>query len=666
MKDIYNIVKVSDIDDVDLTKIIRKCNDTPNLISYYYPHIFMNRDKINKADLEILIKQFTDSIKRDKNVDHTLKKYNVISNIIETLFLCIFDLNNIKNFQRYIQLNISNNEHIITDILNLIIQNKPINNLEAILNNKIDISNCVFIIEKIIDHIKKDYKDDCLEKNLLTQFQLITHVQKYLSKYKYNPYLLKIFNMNKFELLQNYVSNCVVNESHDEYLGNIFEIFENVNKCDDLSDQQIDWIRYVDVISKSLNIDDSKEKVIKSILRISFLDKVISSLKNQNYKNGAIMHLQTLIETNKIDKIISNTYINMVKTNAPFAKLEVIEHIIKYFKNFGILSNELIKLIMPKYFCKDDIKYYLDIIYRLNTNISTGKKLHIIESIIEQQKDYENKKKNATLRNTSGLPFEASKLSTYCIDNRFVEPNCEIKQDDFVNDIKGYVKFTKVLFDREIFENLKNVTVHNYLSNGVVKFGNTEIHTNMLILNVLFLFNNPSKSVSIHNIKQIIKDDNVVDDIIHTLEYYNIIKKNDEKKNSEKKDNSSVIDFITNTIFRATEVINLNTTFFDKKQEIKIELIKKAKIPIVEKPDDKMSDSISISEQQPEYLRYDVIECFILKTIKPAKVNKNDLKKIVEEKCKFSITSEGFNKCVARLFKLDYFEYQGEEIVYVP
>ena len=111
------------------------------------------------------------------------------------------------------------------------------------------------------------------------------------------------------------------------------------------------------------------------------------------------MHLQTLIETNKIEKIISNTYINMVKTNTPFAKLEVIEHIIKYFKNFGILSNELIKLIMPKYFCKDDIKYYLDIIYRLNTNISTGKKLHIIESIIEQQKDYENKKKNATLRN---------------------------------------------------------------------------------------------------------------------------------------------------------------------------------------------------------------------------------------------------------------------------
>jgi len=472
--------------------------------------------------------------------------------------------------------------------------------------------------------------------------------------------------MNKFELLQNYISNCVVNESHDEYLGNIFEIFENINKCEDISDLPCDWIKYIDKISASLDIVDPKEKVIKSILRLSFLDKVVSVLKNPNYKVPAIAHLTTVIETNKIDKILSNTYINMIKTKAQFGKLEVIENIIKYFKNYGTLSNELIKLIMPKYFCNDDIKYYLDIIYRLNTNIGTGKKLHIIETIIEQQKDYENKKKNATLRNTSGLPFEASKLSTYCIDNRFVEPNCEIKQDDFVTDIKGYVKFTKVLFDREIFENLKNVTVHNYLSNGVVKFGNTEIHTNMLILNVLFLFNNPSKSVSIHSIKQIIKDENVVNDIIHTLEYYNIIKKNDDKKDSEKKDNSSLINYITNTIFRATEVINLNTEFFDTKQEIKIELIKKVKIPVVEKSEDKKSDSNNSDLQQPEFSRYDVIECFILKTIKPSKVNKNDLKKIVEEKCKFSITQEGFNKCMLRLFNLDYFEYQGEEIVYVP
>jgi hypothetical protein len=173
MKDIYNIVKVSDIDDIDLSKIIKKCNETPNMISYYYPHIFMNRDKIDKDELKKLIEEFTTNIKRDKNVDHTLKKYSTISNIIETLFLCIFDLNTIKNFQRYIQINIAKNDNILIDILNLIIQNKPLNNLESILNNKIDNSNCVFIIEKIIEHIKKDYTDPCLEKQLLTQYQLI-------------------------------------------------------------------------------------------------------------------------------------------------------------------------------------------------------------------------------------------------------------------------------------------------------------------------------------------------------------------------------------------------------------------------------------------------------------------------------------------------------------
>lgn len=51
MKDVFNIVKVSDIDDVDCQKIIKKCYDNPNMINYYYRHIFMNRDKINKNDL---------------------------------------------------------------------------------------------------------------------------------------------------------------------------------------------------------------------------------------------------------------------------------------------------------------------------------------------------------------------------------------------------------------------------------------------------------------------------------------------------------------------------------------------------------------------------------------------------------------------------------------
>ena len=51
MKDIFNIVKVSDIDDIDCRKIVKKCFDKPNMINYYYPHIFMNREAINKDDL---------------------------------------------------------------------------------------------------------------------------------------------------------------------------------------------------------------------------------------------------------------------------------------------------------------------------------------------------------------------------------------------------------------------------------------------------------------------------------------------------------------------------------------------------------------------------------------------------------------------------------------
>ena len=654
MKDIYNIVKVSDIDDIDLPKIIKKCNETPNLISYYYPHIFMNRDKIDREKLSELIKDFTNNITRDKNVDHTLKKYNIISNIIETLFLCIFDLNTIKNFQRNIQLNISNNDNILTDILNLIIQNKPLNNLESILNNKIEYSNCVFIIEKLMDHIKKDYTDTCLEKQVLTQYQLICHIHKYTSKYKYNPYMLKIFNMNKFYLLNDYIKNCTINDSHDTYIGNIYEIYESINKLDDITDQQYDWIIYMNKINESLNIDNPKEKIIKSIHRINFLDKIISLQKNNNYKIPLSVQLTNLIESNKIDKIMVNTYINMIKTNSPITKLVIIENIIKYFNNLGNLSKELIKLIFPKYFAKENIKYYMEIIYRINSTLTNGKKLHIIETIIDQQKEYENKMKNATIKNSSNVPFEISKLSTFCIDNRFSDVNCEIKQTDYAHELIGYTKFTKILFEKEIFENLKNVTVHNYLSNGVVELGNTKIHTNVLIMNVLFMFNNSSKSVPIQKLKDVYKDDSVVNDIIHTLEYYNIIKKNVEKNER------SLLDIL---MFKPTEVINLNTSFFDTKQEIKIEMIKK----VITSFESKESEvEVKETETVVESLKYDTIECFILKAIKPMKINKNELHKIVEMRCKFSISPEGFNKCMKRLHDLDYFEYQGEEIVYVP
>jgi hypothetical protein len=653
MKDIYNIVKVSDIDDIDLSKIIKKCNETPNMISYYYPHIFMNRDKIDKDELKKLIEEFTTNIKRDKNVDHTLKKYSIISNIIETLFLCIFDLNTIKNFQRYIQINIAKNDNILIDILNLIIQNKPLNNLELILNNKIDNSNCVFIIEKIIEHIKKDYTDPCLEKQLLTQYQLICNINKYTSKYKYNPYLTKILNYNKFYTLNDYIKNCVINDSHDVYLGNIFEIYESIHKSDDIN-EQYNWTIYFDKIKDSLNIDDQKQKVIKSIHRISFLNKIISIQKNDNYKAPLVGILSTMIDTHKIDKIIINTYINMIKTNTTIDKLEVIENIIKYFNNLGNLSKELIKLIFPKYFAKENIKYYQDLLFRINSHLPTGRKLSIIDTILDQQKEYETKLKNANIKNTSKLPFELSKLSTFSIDNRFSEKNYEINQENYNTELQGYTKFTKILFDKEIFNNLKNVTINNYLSNGVVEFGNTKIHSNLLIINTLFMFNNTYKSVSMLKLKEVYKDQDLLNDIIHTLQYYNII-----LKDTSTKPKSGILDFI----FSPTEALTLNTSFFDTKQEIKIELIKKVIDPIIN------NDKKEVVEEEKEIKessRYDVIECFILKTIKPNKINKNDLQKIVEEKCKFSISLEGFNKCMKRLNDLDYFEYVENDIVYVP
>jgi hypothetical protein len=371
------------------------------------------------------------------------------------------------------------------------------------------------------------------------------------------------------------------------------------------------------------------------------------------------MELTTLIENNKIDKIMINTFINMIKSNVPIVKLEIIENIIKYFSSLGNLSKELIKLIFPKYFAKENIKYYYAIVQRINSNLTNGKKLTIIESFFDQQKEYENKMKNASIKNSSNVPFEISKLSTFCIDNRFAEVNCEIKLADYAHELIGYSKFTKILFEKEIFENLKNVTVHNYLSNGVLELGNTKINTNLLILNVLFMFNNSSKSVPIQKLKDIYKDDVVVNDIINTLEYYNIIKKNDITK-SEKNN-------ILNFIFKSPEVIQLNTAFFDTKQEIKIEMIKKVITSNVETKEDAIdADKKVTGGTIIESSKYDVIECFILKSIKPQKINKNDLQKIVEEKCKFSISPEGFNKCMTRLYNLDYFEYQGEEIVYVP
>jgi hypothetical protein len=156
-------------------------------------------------------------------------------------------------------------------------------------------------------------------------------------------------------------------------------------------------------------------------------------------------------------------------------------------------------------------------------------------------------------------------------------------------------------------------------------------------------------------LKEVYKDQELLNDIIHTLQYYNII-----LKDASIKAKSGILDFM----FSPTEALTLNTSFFDTKQEIKIELIKKVIDPVVNNIDKK--EVVEEEKEIKESSRYDVIECNILKTIKPNKIKKNDLQKLVESKCKFSISLDGFNKCMKRLHDLDYFEYVENDIVYVP
>ena len=81
MKDTFNIVKVRSRDDIGYDTIIKKCIDKPNLINYYYPHVFMNRESMDKEEISKIFNDTILSIKRDKNLDHTIKKYNIITNI---------------------------------------------------------------------------------------------------------------------------------------------------------------------------------------------------------------------------------------------------------------------------------------------------------------------------------------------------------------------------------------------------------------------------------------------------------------------------------------------------------------------------------------------------------------------------------------------------------
>lgn len=639
MKDIFNIVKVSDIDDVDCSKIIKKCFDKPNMINYYYPHIFMNRDKIDK---EKLIKIFDESIlnvKRDKHVEQTIKKYNVLTNILESLFLCVLDLDVVKNIQKFILFNFSKDANNITDILNNIIQEHTLFNLEQLLNDKIDNSHSVFIIEKIILHIKKDYSNSNIEKQTLTQYQILNQVQSYIFKQKYNPYVNKIINYNKMDLIKDYIQSCLINDSHDEYITNIIEIYNDIkHQCYDVVDV-CDWNLYFRKVSDSLNIADPKEKIMKSLFRFSILNKIITinnekitdkDTNDKNKINNLTQNLHSIIHSNKIDTIIVNSYINMIKNHCTHDKLVHLENIIKYFPTFGQLSKELIKIYFPKYFSLESTRYYSDIISRLN--IISHKKLSVIDTIIDQQKKFADDLKITQIDNESKSIFDKDVINIFNVDHKYIDSSdYSGKVTTFTPELKAYNTFTNKWFDRH-YSSLKKITINDYLSNGKVQINNTIINTNLIMLNTLFMFNNPTQSISIDSLKLNFSED-LVDHIVTTLEYYDLGARSDRD-------------------------LVLNKSFFAIKQEVKVELIKKSDI----KEQVDVPEIVSTTTLQSE-----AIECMILKTIKPIfKVPKDSLFEIVSKNSTFKFDQTLFEKCMKRLFEMDYYEIVDDCVVYVP
>ena len=639
MKDIFNIVKVSDIDDVDCQKIIKKCYDKPNMINYYYPHIFMNRDKIDKNDLIKTFEEYIENVKRDKNVEQTIKKYNTLTAILESLFLCVLDISAIKQTHKYIQYTFSKDDNNIIDIVNHIINEKPLYNLEQLLNDKIDNTNSVYIIEKIIEHIKKCYTNDNLEKQTINQYQLLSNMQHYIFKQKFIPYINKIINFNKKELIKEYITKCIINDSHDEYIGNIVDYYQELKvNAYDIQDD-CDWNVYFKKISTSLNIDDPKEKIIKCIFRFNILNKIFniysekSNEKDTNkvnvQKNILYTLLQSIIDTNNIDKVIVNSYIYMVKNNCAHDKLIHLENIIKYFSNYSNLSKELINLIIPKYFNKEKTTYYMEVYNRLNT--ICNKKLSVVDNIIEQQKKFVDDLKITQIDNESKSIFDKDIISLFNLDSKYIDSkNIKGQINNFTKELKGYNTFTKLWFER-IFSGLKKISISQNLSNGKMQIDNTIINTNLIILNALFMFNNPTKTVSIDQLKQNFSED-LIDDIINTFEYYKIANRIDDK-------------------------ISLNTNFFTTKQEIKIELIKKVEQVISVESNVQSNNNVEDKNT--------MIECYILKSIKPNKVHKDNIFNLVSQKCG-QLDKDVFDKCMKRLFVLDYYEIIDDHLVYVP
>jgi len=637
MKDTFNIVRVSGNEcyNIDCESIIKKCIVKPNMINYYYPHIFMNRDTINKDKIITLFNDHVLSIKRDKQLEHTIKRYNILNSILESLFLCVLDINDIKNIHKFSQYHIAKDDNIITDLLNHIIDNKTLYNLEQLLNDKIDNSHCVFIIEKIMDHVKQNYNDDNIEKKTLNNYHLLNTINNYLLKLKYNPFIVKIINCNKVELIQNYIDNCSINESHDTYINNIVIMYDEILKGLNPNEQinTINWQVYFHKVELSLNITNQKEKILKSIHRLTILDKINNILLKGN--NHCISNSNNLIinviEKNKLEKIIINSYINLIKNNGSIEKLNVFEKIIKYLHNLGHLSKELLKLIMPKYFAKENIKYYQDIVVRINS--ITNNKIGIIDTILEQQRKIANDLKITTVDNQSNGLFNMEDVSLYNIDQKFNEfPSGNILK--YTKELNSYATFTDKWFGQH-FSNLKNNTINGFLSNGIVQMNNTIIHSNLIIINTLFMFNE-SSTLLISDLNNYYNSE-LINDIVNTLEYYNIVSR------------------VENTLV-------LNNSFFDIKQDIRVEFIKKVIFKETENIDKE------IHEHLEQVVNNDLIECYILKAIKPQPVNKDSLYDIVVSKVlgKTLINKEVFDKCMKRLFDLDYYEIKENFIVYVP
>jgi len=145
------------------------------------------------------------------------------------------------------------------------------------------------------------------------------------------------------------------------------------------------------------------------------------------------------------------------------------------------------------------------------------------------------------------------------------------------------------------------------------------------------MFNNVEQSILIDNLKINFSED-IIENILTTLQYYNLTTRIDNK-------------------------LLLNKSFFTKKQEIKVELIKKSDIK-EQKDNEQIVSSIN--------LQIEAIECMILKIIKINKIQTNDIFDVVSNKCNFKFDLEIFNKCMKRLFDLDYYEIQDNLIVYVP